>query len=161
MKVWMPVKSTLLAAALGWVLASAASAAGAAAASLSRFAQQVLDRGSEAHLPPHLAMTLSVSDGTHPVPVRQIAARVGAVVHTYNVVSGARRQVVLISNDEGRHETSAYVLSADGSMRRAVRYQSGGVPEVLSVAVAGGGFRRELSFWNQTLGGPDAAAPHP
>jgi hypothetical protein len=152
------------------LLAVAAGAAGTAApAAVSRFAPQVLERGSEAQLPPHLAMTLSVSDGSRPVPVRQAASRVGTLVHTYNVVSGAHRQVVLISTDEASHETSAYLLRADGSLRRAVHYQSGGMPEVLAPAAAGSGFRRELRFWNQTLGGvaapaahgPDAAVTHP
>lgn len=174
MKAWMPLGSMLLICALAWVLAGAAStaqAAGAAATgSLGRFVQQALERGRDAQLPPHLAMTLSVSDGLHPVPVRQIGKRVGAVVHTFNVVSGAHRQVVLISTDEASHETSAYAQRADGSLRRAVHYQSGGVPEVLSAAAAAAGYRREFRFWNETLGvepapqaahGPDAAAPRP
>lgn len=136
-------------------------AAPAAPSPLIPFAQLVLEQGRDAQLPPHLSKMLALNDGSGPTPVRQVAIRVGTVVHDFNVVASDHRQRVLFTNDELSKLTKAYALRPDGTLRLALQYRSGGVSEPIAPAAAAKGFQTEVRFWSdygyRKL--PAAAAP--
>ena len=101
-----------------------------------------------AKLPPHVSSVLGLADPAQGVEVRQLLAREGQRVRTYNVSVAHHRELVLFNADEQTGTVSAYLLSPAGRLRQAVSYHAGGDPQVLQAHEAREGFAREVRFWS-------------
>lgn len=133
-------------------------AALAAPPRLAALVDEALGAGSDARLPPNLALVLGLSDTLQPAPVRQIAARVEHEMRAFNVSLVNHRNLVIFTVDEQTQVTTAFLLGPDGLLRKAVAYSAGAEPVTLSSASARKPFARELAFWSGGLR-PHAGEP--
>ena len=120
---------------------------------------EALTRGFEATLPPHVSMVLGLAHEGEKVVVRQLVERTEKKVRTFNVSVAHHRDIVVFLVDESAQSASAYLISPGGKLRKAVTYQSGGEPRLLTRAEAHGDFLREVRYWSQRAQ-PGAPAPH-
>lgn len=114
---------------------------------LAAIVDEALVAGTEARLPPNLALVLGLSGTLQPAPVRQIAARVEHAVRAFNVSLANHRDLVIFTVDEQTQVTTAFLLGPDGRLRKAVAYRAGAEPVTLSQSSARKPFARELAFW--------------
>lgn len=116
---------------------------------------RVLNAGAGVRLPPHLSAALGLTGNEAPgLAVRQLAARDGHTVRTFNVGVEAPHRVVVIVVDEVAQLSVAYLLTQRGHLRKAVEYHSGEQPRELSASEARSGFEAEMQFWSsQTAAG--------
>jgi hypothetical protein len=136
MKKWPCLVLLLLAAPLAW-----------AATSLGSTIDDVLKSGADATLPPNLSKVLGLASRGRATPVKQLVFRRGQVVHAFNVDPAHRHEIVLFIADEATRETTAYLMTPTGRLRKAVTYQFGDEPVVILRAHAEKQFTEERDAW--------------
>ena len=142
---------------IGWITAIVLVSWGANGAdrTLSTLIDSTLKNGPDSRVPGHLSVVLGISPTEKPTPVKQAVNRKGVVVHTLNVCTGDHDRVVLLAYDEQRRITKAYLMSADGVLRKAVSYVAGAPAEVRSTDEARADFTAELNAWKSLLRKPN------
>ena len=119
------------------------------AAWLSGFTDRVLRQGHEALLPPHLALVLGLGAGEKPVAVRQLGTQSSHQIRTFNVFAEKGKPVVVIlSYDQQSQVTQAFLLGRGAHLQKAVQYEAGAQPALLSAAVARIALQKELQYWS-------------
>lgn len=125
---------------------------------LAAFTNRVLQEGHTAHLPAHLSLVLGLGSGEEAVPVRQFGTQSGSLIRTFNVASlKGQHVVVLLDYDEGRRQTHAFLLKRSGVLARAVSYETGAQPAILSPDTARPAFEAQKAWWSRAA--QDAATP--
>jgi hypothetical protein len=116
---------------------------------ISGFTDRVLRQGHEALLPPHLALVLGLGTGEKAVSVKQLATQSAQEVHTFNVrTDKGRAVVVILLYDQKTRITHAFLLGSGAKLRKAVTYETGAQPALLSDSEARVAFRQELQYWS-------------
>jgi hypothetical protein len=110
--------------------------------------EQALQTGAHATLPPNVSGILGLGDPGKSVEVRQLIARDGHEVRTFNVSVAQHRDLVIFKVDEKAATAVAYLLAPGGRLRSAVSYHTGGQPQPLQPDQARAGFAREVRFWS-------------
>jgi hypothetical protein len=151
------MKTSLLAAFLLTLLTVGVQAAEPWAPKL---AQQALDSGFLTRLPPDVSRALGLAKPEEGTDVRQLLTKVGHQVRTFNVGVVDHKQLVIFNLNARSGESVAYLLAPDGSLRKAVTYQTGGETQPLAPDKAGAGLTREAHFWAARAKAA-AAAPAP
>jgi hypothetical protein len=151
------MKTRLLAACLLTLLAVGVRAAEPWAPKL---AQQALDSGFLTRLPPDVSKALGLAKPDEGTDVRQLLTKVGHQVRTFNVGVIDHRQLVIFNLNARSGESVAYLLGPDGTLRKAVTYQTGGETQPLAPDKASAGLTREAHFWAARAKAA-AAAPAP
>jgi hypothetical protein len=123
-------------------------------------AQQALNEGFLARLPPNVCMVLGLAKAAEGTDVRQLLAKEGHRIRTFNVTV-AGHQVVIFDVDAQTGSTAAYLLAPEGTLSKAVSYQTGGQAQLLSAADAKAGFAREKHFWSGRAPKPSPASAAP
>jgi hypothetical protein len=120
------------------------------------FTDRVLRQGHDALLPPHLALVLGLGTGEKAVAVKQLGTLSTAQeVHTFNVCTDkGRRVVVILLYDEKTRVTRAFLLGSGAKLRKAVTYEAGAQPVLLSDSDARGTFQQELQYWSGQAAAP-------
>ena len=138
---------------IGWIAAFALTsfAVNGADRLLSTLIDSTLKHGPDSRLPGHLSVVLGISPAEHTTPVKQAVNRNGVVVHTLNVCTGNHDRVVLLAYDEQLRTTKAYLMSADGVLRKAVSYDAGAPAVIRSTDEARKDFIVELNAWKSLL----------
>jgi len=113
---------------------------------LSALVQAALHSGQDAKLPPHLSVLLGLSASETSTPVRQLEFKNGDDIKTLNVCASDHQSVVLMSVGTNKR-VSAYLMSSDGVLRKAIVYQVGGDTRELRLAEASGAFLQERKLW--------------
>jgi hypothetical protein len=148
--------------AAGWlllVLGMLLSAPAAAAASWAPpLTEQALNTGFLTRLPAEVSRALGLSKAEEGTEVRQLLAKSGRHVRTFNVGVADHAEVVVFDVDARSGATVAYRLTPDGQLRSAVSYQAGGAARTLSNADAQAGFAAEVHFWSARAHHSHAAA---
>jgi hypothetical protein len=109
--------------------------------------QQALDRGFLSRLPIDVSKLLGLSKAEQGTEVRQLLAKTGHSVRTFNVGVVNHNEVVVFDVNAQSGATIAYLLTPEGQLSKAVSYQAGGATQPMSAAQAGPGFTREAHFW--------------
>lgn len=151
------MKTRLLAAFLLTLLTAGAQAAAPWAPQL---AQQALDSGFLTRLPPDVSKALGLAKPDEGTDVRQLLTKVGHQVRTFNVGVIDHTQLVIFTLNARSGESVAYLLGPDGTLRKAVSYQTGGQTQPLAPDKASAGLAREVHFW-AARAKASAAAPAP
>jgi hypothetical protein len=114
------------------------------------FTDRVFRQGHDALLPPHLALVLGLGTGETAVTVKQLGTRSPAQeVRTFNVCTDkGRRVVVILLYDEKTRVTRAFLLGGGAKLRKAVTYEAGAQPVLLSDSEARVAFQQELQYWS-------------
>lgn len=139
------------------VLAGAARAATTWAETLTA---RALSAGASSRLPPHLSAVLGITSNDQGLAVRQLIARDGFTVRTFNVGLEAPHTVVVMVVDEAARSSVAYLVTRRGRLRKAVEYHSGEEPRELSVPQAQPRFSAEVRFWSSAAAAAAPAAAH-
>ena len=149
-----------VAAVTGVALIACLEAAGNWAQSL---AQQALDSGFLSRLPPAVSVAFGLAKGEEGTEVRQLLTKAGHEVRTFNVSVANPADVVIFDVNSHTAATVAYLLTADGQLRKAVSYQAGHEARPMSDADAKAGLAREQRFWSARVpkAPPATAAPPP
>jgi hypothetical protein len=128
MKAWV---RSLKIALLCLLWAGAASAAEPWAQPLT---QQALSAGFLQRLPPAVSTAFGLAKAQEGSDVRQLLTKDGHRIRTFNVSVANHGDLVVFDIDARGGANVAYLLSADGTLRKAVAYQT---------------FQREARFWSQ------------
>jgi len=115
--------------------------------SLKGLIDAVLRRGSDAQLPLHLSAVLGVGAIAERAAVKQAVIRDGSTIRSFNVCTANPDNVVILTHDEQSQSTKAYLMSAAGSLRKAVDYHTGTRANERSLAEARSEFAVEMKFW--------------
>jgi len=118
-----------------------------AARSLAGLVDAVLRKGPDSQLPARLSVVLGITRTEQQTAVKQAVIRDGQTVHTFNVCAAKHDDVVLMSYNEQSRSTKAYLVSAAGTLRKAVAYQAGAAASERSLADARGDFAKEILIW--------------
>ncbi len=154
---------------LVWLMALVAGAGLAATAKPSgqwvqTLTQQALDSGFLSRLPPNVSVVFGLAKPQEGTDVRQLLAKEGHQVRTFNVTVANHADVVIFNVNAQSGATVAYLVAPDGQLRKAVTYQTGGELREVSAADAKAGMAREKKYWAgraksaQTAGPPPAPA---
>jgi hypothetical protein len=119
----------------------------AATQPLRALVDAVVRKGADGELPAHLSAILGVNGAEPRTAVKQAVVRDGAIVRTFNVCTANRDNLVILTYNEHSQTTQAYLVSAAGTLRKAVYYQAGGDAHERSPADARGDFAAEIKFW--------------
>jgi hypothetical protein len=134
-----------------WLVVALSMAAAISAQGESRTLEGLVDavvrNGPDSMLPAHLSVVLGLSRGEQKTPVKQAVIHDLHTVRTFNVCTANHDDLVILTYDEQRKSTKAYLLARSGELRRAVDYQAGGAPHERSPADARADFAREFKFW--------------
>jgi hypothetical protein len=109
-------------------------------------------------LPSHLSVVLGVSSIEQPTAVKQAVLRNGDTVRTFNVSTANHNEVVLIAYNEQSRSSKAYLLSTQGTLRKAVSFQAGAPAIERSLEEASADFAAEVKFWTDLQ--QQLSAPH-
>ncbi len=139
----LPATGLLL--VLGMLLGTTALAA---APWMPPLTEQTLSSGFLTRLPVEVSRALGLSKADEGTEVRQLLAKSGRHVRTFNVGVADHGEVVVFDVDAHSGATVAYRLTPDGRLRSAVSYQAGGAARTLSPADAQAGFAAEVHFWS-------------
>jgi len=120
--------------------------------------QQALDSGFLSRLPPTVSVALGFPKGEEGTEVRQLLSKDGQKVRTFNVCTANHADIVIFDVNAHTGATVAYLLTADGQLRKAVSYQAGQEARGLAAADAKAGLSREQHFWSARAGKAPAAA---
>jgi hypothetical protein len=94
--------------------------------------------------------------------VRQLLAKEGHQVRTFNVSVANHADVVIFNVNAQSGTTVAYLVAPDGQLRKAVAYQTGGQARDLSAADAKAGMAREKKYWSaRAKSAQGASSPAP
>lgn len=111
--------------------------------------QQALDSGFLQRLPPAISKTFGLAKAEDGTDVRELLAKDGHRIRTFNVSVANHNDVVIFNIDARAGANIAYLLSGDGTLRKAVSYQTGGSDtHELAAAEARAGLARESKFWS-------------
>jgi len=124
-------------------------------------AQQALDSGFLSRLPPTVSVAFGFAKGGEGTEVRQLLAKDGQVVRTFNVSVANHADLVIFNVNAKTAATVAYLLTPAGQLRKAVSYQAGKEAKELSAADAKSGLSRERHFWSGRAGKSPAAPQAP
>jgi hypothetical protein len=122
--------------------------------SLAGLVDAVLRNGPNSQLPAHLSVVLGVSRLEQATAVKQAVMRNGSVVRTFNVCTADHDDIVLITYDEQRRSSKAYLVSPAGALRKAVSYQAGAPASERSLTDAARDFANEIKFWTDLKNAP-------
>ena len=112
--------------------------------------QQALSAGFQQRLPPAVSLAFGLAQAKEGSDVRQLLTKDGHRIRTFNVSVANHQDLVVFDVDARGGANVAYLLSADGTLRKAVTYQTGSSDtRELSAAEAHAGFAREARFWSQ------------
>ena len=136
--------SGFLAALLLALLALGAEAP--AAHLLNGLVAAAVSSGQDAKLPPHLSVLLGISATETSTPVRQLGFKNGDDIKTLNVCAADHHNIVLMSVGSN-NRANAYLMSADGVLRKAITYEVGGATRELRISDGKGDFLRERTLW--------------
>ena len=139
--------SSLVGVALTITVASAP--ARAATPWLPEFVDRAVRSGVDAKVSPNLSYVLGLATTSEATAVRQFVVREGSLVRTFNVCTGDHKKIVLMTIDEEKHATTAFLISSKGTLRKAVSYTSGGPSALVPEGTAKPALRHELDFWSQ------------
>jgi hypothetical protein len=92
-----------------------------------RFALAVnktLEQGHDAFLPPHISHLLGISPDEQKVPVKQFA-EMGQTVRGFEVSAEKHDDIVIFVENQSQGESTFYLVSARGSVRRVVSVKAG------------------------------------
>jgi len=120
--------------------------------------QQALDSGFLSRLPPTVSVALGFAKGEEGAEVRQLLSKDGQKVRTFNVCTANHADIVIFDVNAHTGATVAYLLTADGQLRKAVSYQAGHEARELPAAEAKAGLSREQHFWSARAAKSPAAA---
>jgi hypothetical protein len=111
--------------------------------------QQALSSGFLQRLPVPVSKALGLAKPDEGSDVRQLLTKDGRRIRTFNVGVANHNDIVIFNIDARAGSNVAYLVSPDGTLRKAVSYQTGG-PDTkeLSAADARPGWTRELRFWS-------------
>ena len=109
--------------------------------------QEALDSGFLSRLPPNISLVFGLAKPQEGTDVRQLLDKEGHRVRTFNVCVANHNDVVLFNVDAQSGAIMAYLLSADGQLRKAVAYKKGDQARDLSAADAKTGLAHERQFW--------------
>jgi hypothetical protein len=127
----------------------------AAAPWTQTLSQQALDAGFLQRLPPAVCKAFGLPKADDGTDVRQLLTKDGHRIRTFNVGVANHNDLVIFNIDAKGGANLAYLVAGDGSLRKAVSYQTGGADtKELSAADAGAAFTKEVRFWS-------ARAKHP
>lgn len=111
--------------------------------------QQALDSGFLQRLPVAVSKAFGLPKADDGTDVRQLLKKDGRRIRTFNVGVANHSDLVIFSIDAKEGANVAYLISADGSLRKAVSYQTGSNDtSELSAADARTGLARETRFWS-------------
>lgn len=122
-------------------------------------AQQALTTGFLGRLPPNVSVVLGLAKPNEGTDVRQLLAKDGHRIRTFNVGVANHGDLVIFNVDAQNGQTVAYLLDPDGKLRKAVSYATGGQAQPLAAADAKAGFAREKRFWSARAKKAPATAP--
>jgi hypothetical protein len=155
-----------LAATLLATLAGAAAPVGPAGpagpAWIASLTRQTLASGFLTRLPPTVSVALGLAKGSEGTDVRQLLNKSGHQVRTFNVCVARQSDLVIFDVDAHTGATGAWLIGADGQLRKAVSYQAGGEAREMGAADARAGLARETRFWSaraRHTSAPQAPAP--
>ena len=145
----------LMAVIAGTAVAGTAVAATAAADTakpaghwVQTLTQEALDSGFLSRLPPNVSVVFGLSKPQEGTDVRQLLAKEGHQVRTFNVSVANHADIVIFNVNAQSGTTVAYLVGPDGQLRKAVAYQTGGEAKDLSAADAKAGMAREKKYWS-------------
>jgi hypothetical protein len=123
--------------------------------------QQALSTGFLARLPASVSGVFELPKASEGTEVRQLLAKDGHQVRTFNVTV-AGHQVVIFDINAQTGTSLAYLVGPDGQLRKAASYQAGHEAQVLGAGDARSGFSRETRYWSaRARHSPAAAAAAP
>ena len=114
---------------------------------LAPLVDAVLAQGPQSTLPAHLSVVLGISAAESATAVKQAVMRDGHTVRTFNVRVARPGDVVLMNVDEQTHATRVYLVSASGTLRKAVSYRAGAPAMERNLIAARADYASELKFW--------------
>jgi hypothetical protein len=110
---------------------------------------QALSSGFQQKLPPEVSKALGLPKANEGSDVRQLLTKDGSRIRTFNVSVVDHNDLVIFNIDAKGGANVAYLVAADGTLRKAVSYQSGGSDtKELAAAAARAGLVREARFWS-------------
>jgi hypothetical protein len=113
---------------------------------LSGLESVAVQSGQHANLPPHLSLLLGISHTEASVAVHQLGFKNGQAIKTLNVCADEHNNVVLMSAGADQR-IAAYLMSPQGTLRKAFVYRVGGDTRELRLAEAQAGFAQERELW--------------
>ena len=121
--------------------------------------QQALGSGFLTRLPPNVSTAFGLPKAADGTDVRQLLTKDGHRIRTFNVSVASHADLVVFNVDAQSGATTAYLLTAEGELRKAVSYKAGGEAQPLPPADAKAGFAREKRYWSARAKQAPAAAP--
>jgi hypothetical protein len=85
---------------------------------------QTLEQGHDAVLPPHVSNLLGISPQEREVPVKQFV-EMGALIRGFEVSTSEHNNVVIFVEDRAKKETTFYLTSRRGVLRRVLSVREG------------------------------------
>jgi hypothetical protein len=111
-------------------------------------AQQALGSGFLQKLPVPVSKAFGLAKPDEGSDVRQLLTKDGHRIRTFNVSVANHNDLIIFNIDAKAGANLAYLVSPDGSLRKAIAYQSGdSSTRELSAADGRAGLAREQKFW--------------
>jgi hypothetical protein len=124
-----------------------------------KLTEQALSTGFLGRLPPNVSLVLGLAKPDEGTDVRQLLAKEGHRIRTFNVSVANHADLVIFNVDAQNGQIVAYLLDPDGKLRQAVSYPRGGQAQPLAPADAKAGFDREKRYWSARAKKVPATAP--
>jgi hypothetical protein len=121
---------------------------------ISRAVEVTLAQGHDALLPPHISHLLGISPESLEVPVKQFAT-MGEAVRGFEVSLGDH-DIVIFVEDRAKNESTFYLLSFRGNVRKVVSVQEGVGYDRTPTPADRKALEKEREFWLDRL----APEPH-
>jgi hypothetical protein len=106
--------------------------------------------GKDAILPPHISHLLGISPGEEEVPVKQFA-QIKESVRGIDVCDLQRDDVVFFVEDRGKKESTFYLTSPRGSLRKVLSVREGVGYDRAPTPADRKAFEEEKRFWLDSL----------
>lgn len=114
---------------------------------------KTLEQGRDAILPPHISHLLGISPDEREVPVKQFAQR-EEVIKGFDVSTAKREDIVIFVENRSNKESTFYLTSPPGRVRRVVSVQAGVGHDRAPTAEDISAFESEKQFWLDLLAPP-------
>jgi hypothetical protein len=124
-------------------------------------AQQALDSGFLARMPPNVSVVFGLAKPQEGTDVRQLVSKEGHQVRTFNVSVANHADIVIFNVNAQSGAIKAYLITPEGQLRKAVAYQKGEQARELTAADAKAGLAREKKFWSARAKSAKAPAAPP
>ena len=111
---------------------------------------KTLEQGRDAIPPPHISNLLGISADEREVPVKQFA-QMGEVIKGFDVSIAKREDIVIFVENPSNKESTFYLTSPPGSVRRVVSVQAGLGQDRAPTAKDKNAFESEKQFWLNLL----------